>query len=247
MSVCIIALNESYRLPKLLGSLPHGLEVIVVDSHSTDDTVALARDHGAIVYQRDWDNYAGQKNFAVSKASNDWVLVMDADETLHIEGNALAEFLTSNSTDDGYYGAKIKRQLIFMGRRLRYGRASDRPLRLFRKSKGQFEGIVHEKVNLPSAKVTTLSGCVIDHYSYENLTDYFDTFNRFTTLYADKKTSPAGFVGHLFRPFIDFIYRYIFRLGFLDGYPGFTYALISSMYSFVKYAKYFERRYAQHR
>lgn len=239
--MCIIALNESLRLPKLLASLPAGLEVIVVDSHSTDDTVALAKAHGAQVFQRTFDNYAGQKNFAVSKASHDWVLVMDADETLHIEGDALARFITANSPSGRYAGAKIRRQLIFMGKRLKYGRSSDRPLRLFRKSEGQFHGIVHEQVKLPAAKVTTLSGVHIDHTSYEDLTDYFDTFNRFTTLYAEKKKTPSGFVLHLFRPLVDFTYRYILRLGFLDGYPGFTYALISSLYSFVKYAKYFEK------
>lgn len=239
--MCIIALNESLRLPKLLASLPLGLEVIVVDSFSTDDTVAIAKAHGAKVFQRPFDDYASQKNFAVAKAHNDWVLVMDADETLHIQGDALAAFIAANSPTGRFFGAKITRRLIFMGKRLRYGRSSDRPLRLFRKSEGQFHGIVHEQVKLPAGKVAKLAGVHIDHTSYEDLTDYFNTFNRFTSLYAAKKTDGSGFVMHLFRPLIDFTYRYVFRLGFLDGYPGFTYALISSLYSFVKYAKYFEQ------
>ena len=88
-------------------------------------------------------------------------------------------------------------------------------------------------------------GAWILHFSYEDLTDYFEKFNRYTSRIAEQrpmgKLNPAAFVAHVIRPFFEFGSRYILRLGFLDGYPGYCYALLSSLYAFVKYAKRIEQ------
>src|SRR5260221_4430751 len=83
LSVCIITLNEEENLARALASLKEiANEIVVVDSGSTDRTAEIAREHGALWFERAWTSYADQKNYAAECASNDWVLSMDPDEQL---------------------------------------------------------------------------------------------------------------------------------------------------------------------
>lgn len=241
LSVCIIAFNEEKRLPKLLDSLPKDVEIILVDSLSTDNTVEIARSRGALVFQKTFENYSDQKNFALAKASHQWILSLDSDEVLYFDFEEIKSIINNSKEERGF---TIKRYLYFMGKRLYFGKTTDYPLRLFKKN-NKFIGLVHEKIDLPRHKTKSLKKSYIDHYSYENLSDYFNKFNKYTSMVAlskSKKTTSTGFIIHIFRPFVEFIVRYFFRLGLLDGYPGFTYAFVSSVYSFVKYAKIYERK-----
>jgi len=237
LSVIIITLDEEKNLARCLASLPPNCEIIVVDSHSQDETRDIAVRHGAKVVTRAFQNYQEQKNFALSLATKSWVLSLDADEQLTLElKQSILEVVNSADASPSKY--RIKRQLVFMGKKLRYGRTTDYPLRLFWREGAVFEGKIHEQVYAPG-KLKTLDG-IMYHYSYQNLDDYFERFNRYTSAVArthHERGKQPNFAALLLRPWWEFFSRYILRLGFLDGYPGYTYALCSSLYAFTKYAK----------
>lgn len=237
LSVTIITKNEEANLPRCLKSLPPGAEVIVVDSNSQDDTQNLARSLGCQVYDRPFSNFADQKNFALSKASRPWILSIDADEELSRDSlRSLAAALVKG--DRTSY--RLPRQLVFMGRKMRFGKTKDAPIRLFPRQGSKFSGDIHEEVTVKKAREAVLKGVCLYHYSYQDLSDYFNRFNRYTSAIASnhsKQDKQVSLLLHLSRPWLEFLNRYILRLGFLDGYPGYTYALVSSLYAYIKYAK----------
>lgn len=238
LSVVVITLNEEKRIKQCLQSLPRGSEVCVLDSGSTDATVALAKSLGARVESRAFTDYAEQKNAAVAMATRPWVLSIDADEVLTPPlAHAVVQATAKDGPEAGY---RVPRRLIFMGRKLRFGKSSDAPLRLFRKDKGRFEAAIHEQVVLKDGATGTLRGELL-HHSYDDLTDYFRRFNAYTSRIAENHQrlghSMPFLPFHVLRPWTEFFTRYFFRLGFLDGYAGYTYALVSSIYTYVKYAK----------
>ncbi|NRA44311.1 MAG: glycosyltransferase family 2 protein [Oligoflexales bacterium] len=237
LSAILITLNEEKRITQAIESLPIGSEVIVLDSGSTDKTVELAKKAGAQVSTRGFDNYASQKNAALDLATRKWVLSIDADEVLSRElCNEIAGLIQSSQIPNAK-AFRLKRRLIFMNRTMKYGKTSDQPIRLFMNGEASFKNAIHEELNI-SGKSASLKGCLY-HYSYENITDYFDRFNKYTSKIALKhyKNGKKVGVSHTLRPWIEFTNRYFIRLGFLDGYPGYCYALLSSLYAFVKYSK----------
>ena len=242
LTVVIITLNEEYNISRCLRSIPEGCEIVVVDSGSQDRTVELCHNFGAKVFSNDFVDYASQKNFGISKGTRSWILSLDADEEL--SGGASDGLINVISKGDpDISGYKFKRRLIFMGRTMNWGKTRDAPLRLFLKDRAEFHGAVHEKVRLGEGRVKTFSGGYISHYSYKDLYDYFSKFNKYTSLLSDQKADInfIVFSAHLLRPFFEFFVRYIIRLGFLDGYPGYVYALNSSLYAFTKYSKSYEK------
>ena len=244
LSVVIITFNEERHLPRCLASLPPGAEVIVLDSGSSDRTEAVARDFGAYVSSRPFTDYSDQKNAAVALASRRWVLSVDADEELTAQlrqavVNVCQAAEGSAGTPPKAY--RLKRRLYFMGRLMRFGKSSDAPVRLFERGAARFSAPIHEKLQLmDNSPVGALRGELI-HYSYDSLADYFERFNLYTSQIAANHRrqgrSMPPFVLHLLRPWGEFMMRYVLRLGFLDGYAGYCYALLSGLYTFVTYAK----------
>ncbi len=210
-----------------------------MDSGSTDGTAELAKSLGARVETRPFSNFADQKNAAVALATRPWVLSLDADEILSADlQQDIARVTSDPTTKESAF--KLCRRLVFLGRKLRFGKSTDRPLRLFRRDLGTFKSEIHEQVVLREGATGQLNGELL-HYSYDDLTDYFGRFNVYTSRVAENHrrlghSMPPGLF-HVLRPWTEFFSRYFLRLGFLDGYPGYTYALISSVYTYVKYAK----------
>ncbi len=242
LSVVIIAFNEEESIGRCLNSLPKGAEIILLDSHSTDKTAEIALSFGAEIHQRVFTNFSEQKNAALSLATRKWVLALDADEELSPE---LRDEIVLLSAKDEPVAYRLDRRLVFMGRRMSFGKTKDRPLRFFQRGRGDYKGTIHEEFvpNPSTIDVRFLKNKIVLHYSYRHLTDYFQRFNRYTSAIAEQhaaKGKSPSIVGHVLRPWFEFLNRYIFRLGFLDGYPGYTYALISSLYTYVKYAKLLE-------
>ncbi len=240
----VITLNEEKRLGRLLASLPKGVELVIVDGQSTDQTVDIAKSYGAHVVTRVFDDFSQQKNAALALCTRRWVLSVDADEELTAK---LVEKIRQIvlAKDSSFAAYKLKRRLFFQGRALLFGKSSDQPLRLFQRGQGQFEKPIHERLALKAGMKVGLLSEGLWHYSYDNLTAYFQRFNKYTSLIAKDsylKRKPLFWVliQLVFRPYFEFLSRFIFRLGFLDGYPGYLYALLSSFYTFVKYAKLFE-------
>lgn len=234
----IIALNESRNIIDCITSVSFFDEVLVVDSGSTDDTVALAKSAGATVLQNPWPGFGLQKQFALEQARNDWVFSIDADERVTEElKHSIIALLATAPANNGYV---INRRNHFMGRRLRHGEGyPDWCLRLFNRRYGCWSSDpVHERVLL-EGKVEKVEGD-LDHHSEESLEEYLRKQNNYTTLQAmhlqelGQKANPLKLITS---PLIRFFKFYILRLGFLDGVPGLVHILIGCFNSFSKYAK----------
>jgi glycosyltransferase involved in cell wall biosynthesis len=249
ISVVIITHNEAVNIGRTLASVQSLVangkgEIIVVDSGSTDRTVEIAESLGAKVFIEEWKGFAAQKNWAIDKATGDWILSLDADEEIE---PALAEeidtFLPTNPPPiNGYW---IPRKNEFLGRWIRHGGFwPDSKLRLFRKRAARFEDRkVHEDAHLSDGMAQHLKGAII-HHSYPTLTDYIDHMNHYSSLGAEMVVANgrARFSAFniVLRPFATFIYNYCFRLGFLDGREGLLLHLYHAVYVSWKYSKAWE-------
>jgi glycosyltransferase involved in cell wall biosynthesis len=244
LSAVMITFNEERRIEASLRSLAFCDEIVVVDSGSTDKTVSICKNYNCTLYTRAFDGYGTQKQFAVSKAANDWVLAIDADEVISEElSKEIRTVLTDLPLDlNGFY---IPISLIFLGRLLRFGGEYKKPhLRLFNRNGGTFSrDVVHEYADIQGRKLSLKHHIL--HYSYESLGDYLAKFNGYTTAAADtlseqgRKTSPFTVISRF--P-LTFIKIYLVKGCFLDGYQGFLWSLLSSLYPVIKYAKLFERQ-----
>lgn len=233
----IIAYNEEHIIEKTLKSVAFCDEIVVVDSGSSDNTLSIAKKYSKKVYYKDWEGYGKQKNFAISKLSTDWVLSIDADEIVTQELAYEIQSTIKETVQDAFL---INIQLVFMGKLLKFGGTyPDYHLRLFKNGMRFEQNDVHEKIKQKGKKLKNK----ILHYSYDNLTDYMDKFNKYTSLIAaghhfNGKRISVFFP--FFRMSYEFFKRFFLQLAFLDGYRGSIYALLSSFYTFVKYAKLIE-------
>lgn len=234
----IITLNESSNITECVRSVSFFDEVLVIDSGSTDDTVALARAAGATVIDNPWPGFGPQKQFALEHARNDWVFSLDADERVSAElRESISRLFETTPAADGY---SVNRRNHFMGRALRHGEGyPDWCLRLFNRTRACWStDPVHEKVEL-NGRVDRLDGD-LEHYSEESLAEYLEKQNQYTTIQARHLYSigrRASLAKLLFSPVFRFVKFYLIRLGFLDGVPGLVHILIGCFNSFYKYAK----------
>lgn len=243
LSAALITLNEQVNLPRTLASVRWADQIVVVDAHSTDRTLELAREAGAQTFQENWKGFAAQKNSAIAKCTGDWVLSLDADEevspALATEIQALLE---SSPARDAYW---IPRRNYFLGRPLRHGGFyPDRKLRLFRRGSAHFaERAVHE--TLACAGPTGILRNDLLHHAYPTLASYIDHMNRYSTLGAEmlvaqgrvSRSLPAFLWNIAMAPYVGFLYNYWLRLGFLDGREGLLMHLYHAAYASWKYAK----------
>jgi len=237
LSACIITYNESDRIEACLKSVGFCDEIIVVDSHSTDATRALAQALGARVIERDWPGYRSQKQFAIESASHEWVLCLDADERVSAQLRSEIEALREGGFAQ-FAGWSIPRITDYFGRFLRHGNAyPDRLIRLFDRRRGGWIGYeIHENTRV-QGPVGKLRGH-LEHYSYRSLTDHQVRMQRYADLMARalyERGKRCGLGKVLFNPQWRFVRGYLLRLGFLDGWRGLVFALIEANYVRRKY------------
>ncbi|MAN59389.1 MAG: glycosyl transferase family 2 [Flavobacteriaceae bacterium] len=231
-----ITLNEASIIEKFIESLWFVEEIIIVDSHSTDDTVALAEKYDKVtVLQRSFDNFSAQKNFAISRASHDWVVFFDPDEEIT---HALAHEIINIVKKPNAIAYFVKRDFMFMGKRIRYsGFQSDWVVRLFDKKHCKYnDNLVHEVLETdgPTGKLKHSA----PHHTYKSFDHYTGKLHRYSALQAKmlyrKKKKPTAY-HFFFRPFYRFFNQYILRLGILDGKEGFILAYVHSFSVFKRY------------
>ncbi len=237
VSAVIITRNEESRLAACLASVSFAAEIVVVDSGSTDKTLEIALQYGARVFRQEWLGFGRQKQYAVTCASHDWVLCLDADERVSAELRASIEAAMRNPVFGAY---RFPRRNRFMGRWLFHGEGyPDWSLRLFQRTRARWsEDDIHEKV-LAETPVGALRGDLL-HESEESLAAYLDKQNRYTTLQARAlhgQGKRAGIGQLLISPLLRFVKFYLARRGFLDGVPGLVHIAIGCFNSFAKYAK----------
>ncbi|TMH87599.1 MAG: glycosyltransferase family 2 protein [Betaproteobacteria bacterium] len=240
LSAVLITRNAAAVLEPCLASLAFADEIVVVDSGSSDGTAEIARRHGVRVVQREWLGFGRQKQFAVEQAKHDWVLCLDADETVSPQLAASILAALARPVSPVY---RMPRRNRFLGRWLAHGEGyPDWSPRLFNRMNARWsDDLVHEKV-LYAVTPGTLQGDLM-HDSSDDLTAYLDRQNRYTTLAARQAYElgrGAGFFHLLLSPVVRFFKFYVFRLGFLDGMPGLLHISIGCINSYLKYAKLIE-------
>jgi len=238
LSICVITLNEAHDLPRLLKSV-EGLaeQIVVVDSGSTDATVEIARAAGAHVLTRVWTNYADQKNFAASQASEDWILLLDADEEV---SNELREsILKWKAAPPQFPVYEMARMAWFLGAWIHHSRwYPDWQRRLFDRRKAQFSGAIHESLQFQGA-IGRLHGDLL-HYTVRNLEEQRQKSDEYSTLAARAMFESGRREWRAAKWFATpwaWIRYFVLGAGFLDGYRGLVIARSAAQTVWLKYTK----------
>ena len=235
LSVTIIAVNEADRIGHAIKSVAFADEILVVDSGSTDDTVAIAKSFGARVIETDWPGYREQKNRAAQWAKNDWILGLDADEAVD---DTLAAEIKTALVSPNVEGFEIGRLGFWMGRPIEHGTwRPDRSIRLYDRRKGRWlGGAVHERVQV-DGKIRRLSGDIL-HRPYRDLDEQLRDLNRYAELFVQDALMngrKAYAFDVIFRPMAHVVKAIIIRFGFLDGVRGWMLAGVGAMGVMMKW------------
>ncbi|MEN9722961.1 MAG: hypothetical protein RJB38_947 [Pseudomonadota bacterium] len=244
LSAVVLTYQSERLLRPVLESLAWCDDLVVVDSGSTDQSVAIARASGARVFDRPFDGFGEQKNFGVDRARHDWILIIDSDEIVSrsLQEEIRALFCSGRIHDASAY--TLVSRFVFLGKPMRFSGTLVHPIRLYdRKRASLNRAKVHEQVET-SGVVGSLRG-EIAHHSYESLEAYFQKFNRYTSIGAQELLvsgkNPSNF-GLVIKFFALFFRRYVLQLGILDGFRGWLWCLLSALYPVVKYLKRRELR-----
>jgi glycosyltransferase involved in cell wall biosynthesis len=238
LSAIVIAKNEAHNIEACLDSLAFCDQRIVVDGGSADETASLAEARGAsVAISKEWRGFGPQKNFALSLATGDWVLSVDADERV---SDALASEIRQAIAAGGADGYEIPRLSTFCGRAMRHsGWYPDYVLRLFRRGGARFsDDPVHERV-ICDGSVARLSEPLI-HHPVARLEDALSRMDRYSTARAEMIAGSGrrvSFFTGIVRGWWTFIQTYFIRLGFLDGREGFLLAVANAEGTYYRYMK----------
>ncbi len=247
LSVLVTTRDEEETIATCLDSVNFAAERLVVDSGSTDRTVALARERGARVLAHPYESPARQKNWGLAQCRFERVLILDADEWVP---GPLAEEIIGLLTGgrplaDGYW---IGRENVFLGRVMRHGGwESDRVIRLVHRDRARYDDrMVHEEIDLPGP-LPQLRHC-LRHETFRSFDQYWPKVDRYARWGAEdawRRGRRARSVTPLLRGGFTFAKMYLLRRGFLDGGHGLVLAAFSAMTTFLKYARLWERTLAE--
>lgn len=236
LTVAIIAHNEQDRLPKTLEQIQDiASEIILINSCSTDNTVAVAQSYGAKVFTEEFKGYVEQKNSLIPKCTQDWILFLDADEVVNDELKAAIVKAIASGNAQAY---EMNRLTFYLGKLLKHAWQPNYRLRLVRRAAHpKWVGeIVHESLACDDA-VARLPGYII-HYSYRDVNDHFERTIRYAKMSAQsyiKRGKKPSLAKIIFSPVYSFIKLYFIKLGFLDGRAGYIAAQSAFIYTFLKY------------
>ena len=244
LTATIITCNEGQTIQACLKSLTWVKEIIIVDSGSSDRTIEICRDYTDKIFHHPWVGFVEQKNFAVSLATHDWILNLDADERVPEELRLAIERELSAPRYNGYW---IARRNYFLGRWMRHGGwYPDRVLRLFNRRTGRFGGInPHAYFVMSEGPVGFLNGDLV-HLTYRDFSQFIRKQDCYTGISVEgmvengRRRRSVGSAELMLRPMVKFVQVYLLKRGFLDGMQGLIAALGAACFNFIKYAKLWE-------
>jgi glycosyltransferase involved in cell wall biosynthesis len=275
VTIVILTFNEENNLPDCLNSIRAlECEILVVDSYSTDRTLAILKDHRIRLVQHEFVNYSLQRNWSQNQVRTDWVLHLDADERLSEQFIAWFnnQFPLLAESCDGFL---FSRKTLFMNRWIKYGgHHPNYHLRLFKKDKAICEEKAYDQhfTGIAGGSFRTVRNIDIVNIAAKNLTSFTSQHNRWSSLEAEEIISLKSANSRLvteklfgtpierirwlkmkifmqlplfIRPFSYFIYRYFLRMGFLDGMPGLIFHFLHGFwFRFLVDAKVYELKQA---
>lgn len=242
ISAFVITKNESTKLTDCLKSLDWTDEIVVVDDFSTDTTPDICKKFGVYFHQHKFTGFRDQKSHAISLATYDWVLELDADERVSEEMKNAIQALTTD--DFKYYDCfEFKRKTRFWGKWIKHSSFyPDFKARLYCRTRGTWsDANVHERF-IPNGSTKKLSGDIM-HEQDLDLHTYLLRIARYANMSAaDYFVNGRRAKWHhvSIRPAITFFQRYIIRLGFLDGVQGFVISVMGAIGTFLKYMRLYE-------
>ncbi|PWJ44355.1 glycosyltransferase family 2 protein [Sediminitomix flava] len=220
--------NEEHNIREVLESVSFADEIMVVDSFSTDRTVEIAKEYTDFILQREYENSASQKNWAIPQATHEWIVLVDADERVTKELELeIKEILKGDKLKAGYW---IYRRNHFLGKEVKYsGWQNDRVIRLFQKSKCRYEDKhVHAEI-IADGEVGKLKNRLI-HNTYVSFDHYLAKLNRYAAWQAEdySDTQKITFYHLGIKPAVRFFKHFILQRGYKDGMIGFIIAYCQS-------------------
>ncbi len=239
ITALVITYNEEEFIRDFLTSMDFADELIVVDSYSSDKTVAIVKEFPHVkLYQRKFDDFSSQKNYAIEKAANEWILFFDADEfiTEPLKEEVL-DTITKSTKEVAYW---VYRTTIYMGKEIKYsGLQNDKVIRLFKKEFCRYNGkLVHEEIEA-KGEVGFLKN-KMKHYSYKGIDVIINKRNKYAQLQAQalyKKGKKPTVFHFLVKPAFRFFKHFILKRGFLDGFQGFMISFVYGYTVFMRYVK----------
>ena len=239
ISACIISFNEENKIEDCLRSLlPVVDEIVVVDSLSTDRTLEIAARYTNNIFNQEFLGHIEQKNLAVSKASNDWILSLDCDERLseQLQQSILA---VKDRLDDADAYC-MSRKTFYVYRWLNHCWYPDLKTRLFNRNTSRWGGTnPHDHVICEGTRIVRLDGDIY-HYSFDSISEHLQTIDKFTEIGADeliRRNRRFNLLSPLTHASWIFIKLYLIKRGFLDGFAGLTVSVLSCMHVYIKYSK----------
>ena len=232
--------NEQHNIIQAIKSVNFSDEIMIVDSFSSDETIRLANPLADTILQREYENSASQKNWAIPQAKNKWILLLDADERVTAE--LKEEVISTINSNTKYSGFWIKRQNYFMNKKIRFsGWQGDKVIRLFKRDECKYENKhVHAEI-VSSGKIGILNN-KLTHNTFISKEAYLNKIERYAKWQAEdynEKVKKITLFHTIIKPLIRFLKHYVLQLGILDGYVGFIISCyqakaVSLRYKYIK-------------
>ena len=244
LSAIIITKNEEKNIDRCLESMKDLVnEIIIVDSGSDDKTLEIAKKYTTKLFFRQWTNdYAAQKNYAISKAAGDWILTIDADELLSPELKTEIRNFFSSGEEKKYDGMYILRKNIIFGQWIKYGDCwLDYQIKFFRRG-NYFQRAIHEKV-VVSGACGRFKSPLIHVIKCQNIRQFIQVYQKYINIEVGvlKEAGQKAYLWQIvFYPIAKFCKVYFLKRGFLDGRLGFVLACLVAYYSFLKRFKFYQ-------
>ncbi len=245
ITAVLVNFNEAEKLRQCFKNLADFAdEIVVVDLGSTDQSMSVCKEYGVKVFEHEFVTFVEKvRNFAVSKAAGEWILVLDPDETLSRE---LKDKLKQVSLEGQYQAVNIPRKNIFFGRWIAHTNWwPDKHVRFFKKGQVSWSNKIHKYPEV-SGKVLDLEArenLAIIHFGYETVSGFLERQNRYSTIEAENLFSQGArfsWVSFLWKPKREFLVRFIRHAGFLDGFHGLALTILMMVFQLQVMVKLWE-------
>lgn len=241
ITAVILTKNEETNINRALKSVQFCENIIVIDDYSSDKTIAIAKRHKAAIFKHHLENdFAQQRNFALSKVGTMWALFIDADEV--VSKKLRQEILAATASATHVTGYYLRRKDIFNNKVLSHGEWGNAMLlRLARVSSGRWSRPVHEVWNINGMSKELTQPLL--HYGHDTIKSFVSHILRYSNIHSkQKRTEDNAIIHTIGYPTAKFMNNYIVRLGFLDGVEGLMYSVLMSLHSFLAWNDYYENK-----
>lgn len=245
ISAVVVSLNEEKHLKECLETIKGKVdEIVMIDLKSSDGSIEVAKRFGVKVFSHNRVDYVELvRNFAISKAEGEWILILDPDERMN---ENLLDQLKKIVSEDRYIAVNISRKNIFFGKWVKHSNWwPDKQIRFFKKDKVKWSEKIHSypKVEGDILNLPAKAELALTHFGYDSIKEFLERQNRYSTVESTdiyKSGERFSWEKFIWKPFREFLVRYIKHLGFLDGFYGFALTTLMMIYQIAILVKLWE-------